>query len=481
MPPSPESTAGVVRSMLGERKLEEALALATRENAAHPNNAVLLDLVGEVRYRRGEVEEAAVAFRQSAAIDPCLARTHYDIGRFANLSGLYASAQAQLDMAHKLAPDDPMIKRAWEPTQRAPQTPEQVIALLRQRLENGKLTDEQKAGIESSIKAIQAQEKGNCELVEPVTNAKITMWAANSSNNATRPPTNSGVDISFNGKRRRFIVDTGASGILISKDAAKSLGLTPEAEAKAFGFGDKGMQTTYVAHVDNLKIGTMEFRNCLVRVLETNTLQWTDGLLGPDVFRNFVVTLDFPAGEMRLSPLPKRPDEATASTSLQSTGEAEDQASAGETIAQRRRDRYIAPEMKDWQRIYRTGHELIVPTTIGNAPKKLFILDTGAGQNLISIAAAREVTHVSSDGGKVSGISGEVKKVEGTNGLFIQFANVRQQIPEGLNAIDLSSNSRYSGVEISGFIGYPILHQLVMQIDYRDNLVKVTYVPHVSR
>ena len=35
------------------------------------------------------------------------------------------------------------------------------------------------------------------------------------------------------------------------------------------------------------------------------------------------------------------------------------------------------------------------------------------------------------------------------------------------------------GVDIAGFLGYPTLSQLKLEIDYRDNLVNVTYADRV--
>jgi len=69
-------------------------------------------------------------------------------------------------------------------------------------------------------------------------------------------------------------------------------------------------------------------------------------------------------------------------------------------------DPYIAPGMEKWQWIYRSGHELLMPTGIVETKRmkdesawkeKLFILDTGSETNLISPAAAKEVTKVSRD------------------------------------------------------------------------------------
>jgi hypothetical protein len=69
--------------------------------------------------------------------------------------------------------------------------------------------------------------------------------------------------------------------------------------------------------------------------------------------------------------------------------------------------------------------------------------------------------------------------VMGTGAISITFARVRQE-SYGMTAIDMSGMSRSTGVELSGFIGYPTLREMVITIDYRDNLVHVTYTPHIG-
>jgi hypothetical protein len=48
---------------------------------------------------------------------------------------------------------------------------------------------------------------------------------------------------------------------------------------------------------------------------------------------------------------------------------------------------------------------------------------------------------------------------------------------EGLLSIDTTAMGKSTGVEISGFIGAPTLHQLTMSIDYRDYLIHFTFDP----
>ena len=473
--PSPEATAGVVRAHLAQRKLSEALALAQRESATHPDNALLLDALGEVRFRRGEVEEAASAFNRSLALDPCAARTHFDVSLYLNLSGSHATAQAQLDLAHKLSPADPLITRVWTNSHAPLLTNDERIARIKQRMaDHPDQTPDQQAANLNTIKALEAREKGDCQLVNPITSTKFLIQLMDNGAAQVRQ-SRGGADVFFNGQRRRLLLDTGAGGITLTRSAAAALHLEPEAEVSSFGFGDNGARPPTLTHVESIKIGQMEFHNCMVRILEDkNTLNF-DGLLGGDVFSSFLLTLDFPASEVRLSPLPTRPGQPAQTATLSSEGD-----TSAHTLAELRQDRYIAPEMKDWIRIFRSGHQLIFPTLIGNTASKLFIMDTGSGNNLISTEAAREVTHVESDQSHhVRGISGNTADVKGTGPIDLSFGGVKQET-NGLTAVDLSNFSRSSGVEISGFLGYFTLHELVIQIDYRDNLVHLTYTPHVG-
>ena len=384
-------------------------------------------------------------------------------------------------MPIQLAPRNPLILRAWEPTQRVPLTTAQRLESLEQRKADAKLTDEERQGVEASIKAIESRQKGDCQLVSPGRTARFRLQSLGNATNAQESH-GAGVDVLLNGHRRRFELDTGASGLVLTREAARSLGLVQEVESRSGGLGDEGLQNEFVSHVDDVKIGDMEFHNCQIRVFEGKNVLGTDGLIGTDVFRNFLVTLDMPGLEMRIAPLPRRPDAVATTASLGTEGD--DDPGEGEgtplTPAQAARDRYVAPEMKDWTKVFRYGHLLIFPTQISESTVKLFAMDTGASVNLISPLAAKDVTHVSKDTDiQIKGVSGKVKDVSATGSMYIQFAGIRQ-MANSLTAVDTSGITRGSGVELSGFIGYPTLKELKITIDYRDNLVHITYSPHIG-
>jgi len=200
-----------------------------------------------------------------------------------------------------------------------------------------------------------------------------------------------------------------------------------------------------------------------------------------------------------LRELPKRPDERepkavtldTGDPDDPSTGPEENEATqqspkaegksevAAKSAAATRgpKDRYVAPEMRTYTPIYRFGHELLIPTVIGNNSPKLFLIDTGSVTNLMSSEAARSVTKVR-DESRVTlrGLSGTVKNVKSADKVVIQFAHFKQE-NDDLISFDLTPISRATGTEVSGILGFTLLHMLAITIDYRDGLVDFEYQP----
>jgi predicted aspartyl protease len=299
-----------------------------------------------------------------------------------------------------------------------------------------------------------------------------------------------GLTVDINGEKSKLMLDTGASGILINKKLAEKAGLTRLSDIDMGGFGDKGRQPGYVALANSLKVGDLEFQNCPVRVLDQRSVATEDGLIGSDVFSSFLVDLDFPNEKLHLRELPNRPNETAKVIALKTQ---EDDSEPGEEQPNEKapdpqpaktapprlgpQDRYIAPEMKSFTPIYRFGHMLLVPTTIGQTSPKLFVLDSGGFTNLISPAAASEVTKVHSDSHTiVKGVSGSVKNVYRADKAVIAFGHLRQE-NEDLVAFDLTKQSDAIGTEISGILGFTMLRLLDVKIDYRDGLVDFEYDP----
>jgi hypothetical protein len=133
--------------------------------------------------------------------------------------------------------------------------------------------------------------------------------------------------------------------------------------------------------------------------------------------------------------------------------------------------------MRAYTPVYRFGHQLLVPTMIGDSTPRLFLIDTGSQRNLLSVEAARENTKVQVDPNThLRGLSGSVDKVYRADKAVLQFGHLRQQ-NQDVTTTDLTHLSDRVGTEVSGILGFDTLILLEVHIDYRDGVVDFTYSP----
>jgi Flp pilus assembly protein TadD len=470
---SPESDnihEALVRALIEEGKVDDAAKETDPWVAAMPNNSMALVAEGDLKLRQGDPRGALGLFTKARSAELCNARALYGMARVYSLAGFHATAQREIEQAYLLHPTDDDIHGWWISTRQR----KERLALLADYAEHSdQQTDEQRKRLKEQLARESVSHTGDCRIAEDSPKETTVPMAM-----LLDGPTKFdgwGLDVQLNGKRRRLQIDTGASGITISRSAAMFLGIVRDDTAKMSGIGDDGSVRTSIAHVPSIRIGSVEFKNCPVEILEKWSALNTDGLIGTDVFTSSQVTLDFPKHELRLASLPERPGDKKP-----------DAKGGGDDEAVVAHDPYVAPEMSKWLRIYRSGHELLMPTGIVETKQlkdekawkdKIFLLDTGAYDNLISPKAAREVAKVSRDyDDDIRGVSGEVKKVFEAGTFTLAFAGLRLDASR-MTAIDLTDLSKDSGMEVSGLIGAPALFQLVMHIDYRDNLVMFEYTP----
>lgn len=189
-----------------------------------------------------------------------------------------------------------------------------------------------------------------------------------------------------------------------------------------------------------------------------------------DLLQQFLITLDYPRGELKLAPLPPSPNGAGRPLTL-GADEAE------------WHDRYVAPEMSSYALAYRMGHDLVVPTRVANDKNekiKLFVLDTGAYNTILTADAARGIRKLQHDRtDEVYGLAGTEKNLYFVGRVNLEFAHVGL-IADGVVAVEANEIGK-PPMKISGLIGASALHQCVLHLDYRDGLVKLDYTPGPSR
>lgn len=469
-------TAGLVRSLLREQKVEDASSTISSELALAPTAVALLTASAEVEYRQGKLAEAAGTADQAFRIDPCNARLYLIRARIFRLNSMYASERRAIGVAHALDPSDIDIRQTWFGTLPLAQRIDQQKQFLASA--NG-MDPEERARSERGLTNLLNQASNpdqTCHVSSNLTSTELPLVPILSQGNSTRIQT-WGLHVLFNNIATTLGVDTGASGLIINRAIAERAGLKPIARFQMGGVGDQGPQGAYAAHVDSIRMGSLEFRDCMVQVTDRKDILSMDGLIGTDVFSSYLVTLDYPMRKFLLSQLPPRPaDSSSADAALNTEGGSQAAGASGTSSAQPQ-DRYICPTMKDYSPFFRSGHDIIIPTRLNGKAERLFLVDTGAFSSAISPEVARAVTKVhGGDAGSVRGLSGDVAKVSFSEAVLFQFAGIQQQNND-LYSFDTSGMSRFAGLEISGFLGSTVLRQLTISIDYRDGLIKFDYDP----
>ena len=485
---------GSVRAMLRQQKIDEAMDEVNKALAQQPNEAPLLAAKGDVLFRRGEMTDAEGSYLAAKRLDPKSVRAYLGLARLYRSYSLYRKAYDQLQTAHEIASDDIEVQRAW--LNMLPR--KERLGAMEAYLGGPHPEDEEETKWMTEylafLKATADKPVHACRLVSKVeqTETKLeTMYGPD-----IHRMRGIGLSVRLNDRNVHLLLDTGAGGIMVNHRLAEKAGLTRIAALHFGGIGDKGLQSGYTAVADHIRIGELEFQDCVVSVSDKGSVGDEDGLIGADVLGAYLIDIDLPGMRLKLSPLPKRPEDIVAPKSLNSEGEEQANAeqkeeSATEPTTQepktppptakpaRRlpKDRFIAPEMADWTKVFRFGHSILVPTSVNDSKAMLFGLDTGAFSNLLSVRAGRLVAKVNSeDRVQIHGLNGNVDKVYSSENATLRFGHF-QQSNLGIITLDLSSVSRHTGTEVSGFLGFAMLRQLEVELDYRDGLVDFKYDP----
>jgi tetratricopeptide (TPR) repeat protein len=490
--------SGLIHALLRLQKIDEASVAAGKALAAQPNSAALLGAMGDVQFRLAEMVEAEKSYLKAQTIDSKSLRAYLGLARLYNAYSLRRHAYDELKAAYAIAPNDPEVQRLWFNRLGRRERIKAIEAYLSGAHPDDLEETEYLQRYLEFLKATVDQPIHACKLVSKIeqTDTKLERLLRD-----PKHIVGYGLVVKLNDRNNRLLLDTGSSGILIGRKSAEKAGLKRISDVRyqEQGIGDKGAQGEYLELADHIRVGELEFTNCVVRVADRTSITNEDGLIGADVFSSYLIDIDFPGEKLRLSPLPKRPDDTVTPTALNTEGESRsnsddkaegssdpmaESASAASKAANTApaprlpRDRYVAPEMKDWTPVFRFGHALLIATVVNNSKPMLFLIDTGAGVNHLSVRAGREVTKISSDPNvQVKGLSGTVNNVYRADNATLRFGRFAQK-NQDVVTFDLSKLSKSTGTEVSGILGFQLLHMLQVKIDYRDGLVDFAYDPN---
>jgi len=451
-PAAMHAHVGLMRSLVRMGKIEDAEEAGKKALAALPNSPVIHAAFGDVEFRAGKFAEAESEYRACLKVDDTSSRGLFGMGRLYEMLSMRQHAKQAYTQAHSFDPNDGQIFEHW--LDFLPY-PERLQAFKKHVGDHP--TDRQ----EAEIKFLTAvSQKKSWVLAGDVKKAELKMLpygrelAAIDTGNrigGQHVSKGCGLQLKFNGRASAtLLLDTGAYGVVIGRGLAEKAGVIKIADTYFGGLGDSGPVEGYVGWVDKITIGSLEFHNCIVTVSSRNDVVDEAGLIGADIFKKFLITLDFKDWKMLLSPLPKNPAFSGSDDDPQ--------------------DRYVAPEMQSYAKVYEFEDHLFIPTIVSDKASGNFMLDTGSDLNITNPAIATKVTKSSYEGMYLKGVSGSVRQVLNGDKAILQFAKVRVR-SDDIPIIDLQKTSNSFGTEVAGLIGIRTLVQMKMTIDYRDGLV----------
>jgi tetratricopeptide (TPR) repeat protein len=275
-PGDPALTASVALVFLRQQKIKEAEDIVQKALAQNPKSTILLTSLGEIQYREGTPWLAGTTAGDATKLDPCYPQLHLLNARLLRLNSYYASAAKEIATAHSLDPHNPRVRRSWLETLPV----KERIAELEAYLSAGGGDDpEATKNLHFYLDYLKQQlvePHKACRLVSDTGTATIAF--APMMRDATRIRA-FGLDVKFNDHNARLQIDTGASGLVISRSVANRAGLKQFSRLETGGIGSEGRRASYTAFADDIKIGSLEFRDCQVDVIDERNVVDSDGLI----------------------------------------------------------------------------------------------------------------------------------------------------------------------------------------------------------
>lgn len=456
--------AGLVHVQLERAETDAAMETARRAAAAQPGSAEAQALRGDVLLRMGQIPEANEAYSAAIALDPCSPAGHFGRGRVAELSGRHAVAATEFAASHPLAPGNVELTAAFLQTLPVAQRLAPLRAFLasqplllpstREALgtELAVLTDH----LDCTPEAFDAARLPLTQVLS--TGRQVRSWGLTPAINEATLAT-------------PIELDTSVDGIVLSASDAAKVHVRPASTATA------SSDAPYLGMAGKIRVGTVAYRNCPVRVVPDSYLNHRNSLIGTNFFRDHLIHIDYVDQSVTLTPLP---------TPLST-------ARGGLT------DQFMAPEEKGWTPVYVAGSDVLIPTLINKKGPFLMGLDTGSYRTILSPAVnSMQLNGVSDATLNLEGYSGPFIKVMRREGGYTDINFVYGEGGKSLKvttpfklavfrfagneaddrsvvAFDIAPKSREDGINVAGFLGFYLLRAYTLDLNYRDALAHLVF------
>ncbi len=321
------------------QKLDEAQSAAKAAIAALPNSPPVLTMAADVQFRLASIPEVRALFVKAQNINANDPELYIGLSRVYKAESLYRRAYDNLKRAHEVAPDNGPVQcctsihcrsrtrsRSWRVYLAKPNLNPQIARAL----QSTGLSEEECVGAGSCMQD-REQRAADRHQAEPVSRAGTKLGGV-------------GLNVKINKQDVHLALDTGATGILLGRAASDKLGLQRLGYQPIVGVGDAGMQGGFTALAQRIRIGDLEFQDCVVKVTDAATpVTGQDGLIGSDVFSSYLIDIDVPWREAASVATAKRPNEAGQSPALETMSSDQGPKRAATTLRKRRELRRRSP------------------------------------------------------------------------------------------------------------------------------------------
>jgi tetratricopeptide (TPR) repeat protein len=389
-----------------------------------------LTILGDKLYRNGRFGDAQAAYEQALALDAGSIPARLGLGRIADLLSEADLARTHYAKAFQTNPAHPGAVLAFASVV----TGEARETLLDNflALNHASIDDDQR---NSDVKArLEIERKLAGRSVATVADPHREYHLPLSEFRTNAIPTGLMLRVRINGGRPLNLqLDSGAQGLVLNPAAGRAAGLEMLAGAALFGFGSAQPTLAWVALAATVEADTLKIANVLVEVSDTKLIPQGDGLIGLEVFKDFVIRLNARSRRLDLEPFE------------------------------------IAGACGDCNHAYRVDHLLLLHGNINGQAEGNFILDTGSPINLISRAMVT-----------ASGRTTQLAGAQGNQEVGLRSTPVNFHIgPQSFLSFDYATLdteriSAHHGTAIAGAIGYSLLRDLNVMVDYRRGLVKLS-------
>ena len=428
-PGSAQNTS--IADLLLKDEIQQAESLLGKE----PKTAQNVAFRGEIAFRKGNFAQADALYREALKMDSKNARAHFGMGKLAMARVKTKEAIQEFKQAVELDPKVPLYhlhaSEAWGTDKKYGEQRKHLEEYLRLNPNDEDRVTEAKAGLEM-LKAFGSEDIG--AIVAPAAPAPI------------RFRTSLNLLFTFvkiNGKGPYdFVIDTGATQTVISEKAAADAGLQAITSTVVYGIGGKGKVETKIYKMKEVTTGDVTVKNTPVGSFDDPLIsQIADGILGTSIFSDFIVTIDYRAGELLLA-----------------------------------RKRPPVPSGAEVIPVWFFSNLLLMPLEV-NGKRGNFIVDTGAVTTVLSHSMAAELgVDEKTPGAKVNmGIAG----VGGFEGTVLKIPNVTFKTAKNAEvfpqvvAIDLKQISKTIGTEVAGIVGHDFFSDYKLTLDYQAGEVRL--------